>query len=41
MAADASPIAKPRKIHRVRIGLNVLVQIGILLVLAIMVNYRI
>lgn len=31
--------AKPRKIHRLRIGLNVLVQIAILLVLAVMVNY--
>jgi gliding motility-associatede transport system auxiliary component len=39
MAADELPSAKPRKIHRVRIGLNVLVQIAILLVLAIMVNY--
>lgn len=39
MAADELPITKPRKIHRVRIGLNVLVQIAILFVLAIMVNY--
>jgi ABC-2 type transport system permease protein len=39
MAAEESPAAKPRKIHRLRIGLNVLVQITILLVLAVMVNY--
>ena len=39
MADDESATAKPQKIHRVRIGLNVLVQIAILLVLAIMVNY--
>ncbi|MEY2490284.1 MAG: gliding motility-associatede transport system auxiliary component [Verrucomicrobiota bacterium] len=39
MADDESMPAKPRKIHRVRIGLNVLVQILILLVIAIMVNY--
>jgi hypothetical protein len=30
---------KPKKIHRVQIGLNVLVQIGLILFLAIMVNY--
>jgi len=39
MTADESSIAKPRKIHRVRIGLNVLVQTAILLLIAIMVNY--
>ena len=39
MADDESTPAKPQKIHRVRIGLNVLVQIAILLVLAVMVNY--
>lgn len=39
MADDESAPAKPPKIHRVRIGLNVLVQITILFVLAIMVNY--
>jgi ABC-2 type transport system permease protein len=39
MAADESPTAKPRKIHRLRIGLNVLIQITIVLVLAVMVNY--
>ena len=31
--------AKPQKIHRVRIGLNVLLQIALLLFLAVMVNY--
>jgi ABC-2 type transport system permease protein len=39
MDGDASAPVKPRKIHRLRIGLNVVVQITILLVLAIMVNY--
>src|SRR5678815_3234120 len=39
MAEDDSPTPKPRKIHRVRIGLNVVVQIGLLLFLAIMANY--
>jgi len=42
MNTDAAPIenpAKPRKIHRIRIGLNVLIQIAILLLLAVMVNY--
>jgi len=39
MADDESIPAKPQKIHRVRIGVNVLVQITILLVIAIMVNY--
>ena len=31
--------AKPRKIHRLRIGLNVVAQIALLLFLAVMVNY--
>jgi hypothetical protein len=39
MASDEAPPAKPRKIHRIRIGLNVLVQVTILLVMAVMVNY--
>ncbi|HWM23719.1 MAG TPA: GldG family protein [Chthoniobacterales bacterium] len=39
MAADNLPTAKPQEIHRVRIGLNVLVQVAIVLVLALMVNY--
>src|ERR1051326_4341629 len=39
MAAEGSTAVKPQKIHRVRIGLNVLVQIAILLVIAVMVNY--
>jgi hypothetical protein len=39
MAANESPSPRPRKIHRLRIGLNVLIQITILLLLAVMVNY--
>ena len=41
MADDipAEKAVKPKKIHRIRIGLNVLVQIAILLVIAVMVNY--
>ena len=39
MATDETPAEKPQKIHRVRIGVNVLVQITLLLFLAIMVNY--
>lgn len=40
MDSDTTPIGdKPQKIHRVRIGLNVLVQIAIVLLLAVMVNY--
>jgi gliding motility-associatede transport system auxiliary component len=39
MDSDASAPVKPRKIHRIRIGLNVVVQIAILLMIAIMVNY--
>jgi len=31
---------KPKKIHRFQIGLNVVVQIGLLIFLALMVNYR-
>src|SRR5438445_11537617 len=30
---------KPKKIHRFQIGLNVVVQIGLLIFLAMMVNY--
>src|SRR5206468_8643107 len=30
---------KPKKIHRFQIGLNVVVQIGLLIFLALMVNY--
>jgi hypothetical protein len=38
--ADEQPIpVKPRKIHRVRIGLNVVIQVAILLLIAVMVNY--
>src|SRR5438045_7435416 len=31
--------AKPQKIHRLRIGVNLIVQIALLLFLAVMVNY--
>jgi len=30
---------KPKRIHRFQIGLNVVVQIGLLIVLAAMINY--
>ena len=33
------PADSPKKIHRVRIGLNVLVQVALIIVLAAMVNY--
>jgi hypothetical protein len=39
MAPDETPTPKPKKIHRVRIGVNVLVQVALLLFLAIMANY--
>ncbi|MEO8440510.1 MAG: GldG family protein [Spartobacteria bacterium] len=39
MADETTPVEKPRKIHRFQIGLNVLVQVAIVLVLAAMVNY--
>ena len=39
MATDETPAAKPQKIHRVRIGLNVVVQVALLLFLAVMANY--
>ncbi|PZR70731.1 MAG: hypothetical protein DLM73_17275 [Chthoniobacterales bacterium] len=39
MATDEKSAAKPQKIHRVRIGLNVVVQIALLFFLALMVNY--
>lgn len=39
METEESPAAKPQKIHRVRIGLNVVLQIALLLFLAIMTNY--
>jgi gliding motility-associatede transport system auxiliary component len=39
MADETVPQPKPKKIHRVQIGLNVLVQIGLILFLAVMVNY--
>src|SRR6266404_2616145 len=38
-ANPAEARMRPQKIHRLRIGLNVLVQIAILLVIAVMVNY--
>jgi hypothetical protein len=39
MATDETPAAKPQKIHRVRIGANVVVQVALLLFLAVMANY--
>lgn len=42
MDSDTTPEqtkAKPQKIHRLRIGVNVLVQVTLLLFLALMVNY--
>lgn len=39
MATEQTPTAKPRKIHRVRIGVNILVQVALLLFLAVMANY--
>src|SRR5262245_48845231 len=39
MADETVSPPKPRKIHRVQIGLNVMLQIGLLLFLAAMVNY--
>jgi len=41
MATETNPPSQssPRKIHRVRIGLNVIVQIALILFLALMVNY--
>ena len=39
MANESEPSPKPKKIHRFQIGLNVIVQIGIVIVLAAMVNY--
>ena len=38
MADDPLP-NKPKSIHRVQIGVNVIVQVAILIVLAAMVNY--
>ncbi|MEN3368959.1 MAG: gliding motility-associatede transport system auxiliary component [Verrucomicrobiota bacterium] len=39
MAKDETQPAKPQKIHRVRIGLNLIVQVALLLFLAVMANY--
>src|SRR3954464_9041836 len=39
MADETVSQPKPQRIHRVQIGLNVLVQIGLILFLAAMVNY--
>src|SRR4029078_841722 len=39
MAEEEATQTKPQQIHRVRIGLNVLIQVAILFVLAVMVNY--
>jgi hypothetical protein len=39
MADDIAPASQPKKIHRFQIGLNVVIQIAILILLAAMVNY--
>src|SRR3982750_2229286 len=39
MADEITPPDKPKKIRRFQIGLNVIVQIAIIIVLAAMVNY--
>jgi hypothetical protein len=39
MPDEIRPEPKPKKIHRIQIGANVLVQVGLILVLAAMVNY--
>ncbi|MGI8956349.1 MAG: GldG family protein [Chthoniobacterales bacterium] len=39
MADENTPAEKPQKIHRFQIGLNVIVQVAIIIVLAAMVNY--
>jgi ABC-2 type transport system permease protein len=39
MADEATTPAKPQKIHRVRIGVNLIVQIALLLFLALAANY--
>src|SRR3977135_2312382 len=39
MADEEVSPPKPKKVHRIRIGLNVLIQVGLILFLALMVNY--
>src|SRR4051812_43920494 len=39
MAEETVSQSKPKKIGRIRIGLNVVIQIGLILFLAAMVNY--
>ncbi|MBA3543723.1 MAG: GldG family protein [Chthoniobacterales bacterium] len=39
MAEETTPADKPKKIHRFQIGLNVIMQVAIIIVLAAMVNY--
>src|ERR1044072_427690 len=39
MASDETAPARPRKIHRLRIGVNVLVQVEILFVIEVTGNY--
>jgi len=39
MADETASPNKPKKIHRLQIGVNVMVQIAIVIVLAMMVNY--
>ncbi len=37
--ADETAPSKPKSIHRLQIGLNLIVQVAIIIVLAAMVNY--
>ncbi|MBA3650995.1 MAG: GldG family protein [Chthoniobacterales bacterium] len=39
MADENTPVEKPQKIHRFQIGLNVIIQVVMIIVLAAMVNY--
>ena len=39
MAEEKTEPDKPKKIHRVRIGVNLIVQVALLLFLAIAANY--
>jgi hypothetical protein len=39
MADETTPQTKPKRIHRIQIGVNVLLQIGLVFFLAAMVNY--
>ena len=39
MADETNANARPQKIHRFQIGVNLMVQVAIIIVLAAMVNY--